>query len=51
MTDLPTTMMDIPVGQEWIIEMINNILIEVLASIAEQLCPQNKNAQDYKTSA
>ena len=34
--DLPTTMMDIPEGQEWIIEMVNNILIEVLGSIAEQ---------------
>jgi len=35
-TDLPTTMTDIPFGQEWIIDMINNILIEVLSSIAEQ---------------
>ena len=34
--DLPTTMMDLPPGQEWVFEMINNILIEVLASIAEQ---------------
>lgn len=34
--DLPTTMMDLPAGQEWIFEMINNILIEVLGSIAEQ---------------
>ena len=34
--DLPTSMVDIPVGQEWIIDMINNILIEVLSSIAEQ---------------
>lgn len=25
-----------PEGQEWIVEMINNILIEVLASMAEQ---------------
>lgn len=33
--DLPTTMMDIPEGQEWILNMINNILIEVLTSIAE----------------
>ena len=33
--DLPTSMVDVPQGQEWIIEMINNILIEVLASIAE----------------
>lgn len=34
--DLPTTMMDLPDGQEWIFEMVNNILIEVLGSIAEQ---------------
>lgn len=34
--DLPTSMVQVPDGQEWIIEMINNILIEVLASIAEQ---------------
>ena len=34
--DLPTTMLELPNGQEWVFEMINNILIEVLASIAEQ---------------
>lgn len=34
--DLPTSMIEVPKGQEWIIEMINNILIEVLASMAEQ---------------
>lgn len=34
--DLPTTMMDLPAGQEWVFEMVNNILIEVLGSIAEQ---------------
>ena len=34
--DLPTTLIDLPEGQEWVFEMINNILIEVLASIAEQ---------------
>ena len=34
--DLPTSMVEVPEGQEWIIEMINNILIEVLASMAEQ---------------
>jgi DNA invertase Pin-like site-specific DNA recombinase len=33
--DLPTTMADIPKGQEWVIDMINNILIEVLTTIAE----------------
>ena len=34
--DLPTTMLDLPQGQEWIMEMVNNILIEVLGTIAEQ---------------
>lgn len=34
--DLPTTMVDFPVGQEWVFDMINNILIEVLGTIAEQ---------------
>lgn len=33
--DLPTTMASIPKGQDWVLDMINNILIEVLASIAE----------------
>lgn len=28
--------MEVPEGQEWIVEMINNILIEVLASMTEQ---------------
>lgn len=34
--DLPTTMMDLPQGQEWVFDMVNNILIEVLGTIAEQ---------------
>jgi len=34
--DLPTTMADLPTGQEWVLDMVNNILIEVLSSIAEQ---------------
>jgi len=34
--DLPTTLAEYPEGQEWVLEMVNNILIEVLASIAEQ---------------
>lgn len=33
--DLPTTMMELPEGQDWIMEMVNNILIEVLSSIAQ----------------
>lgn len=34
--DLPTTMIQLPEGQEWIRDMINNIIIEVMSSIAEQ---------------
>ena len=34
--DLPTTLIDLPLEQSWIFDMINNILIEVLSSIAEQ---------------
>lgn len=33
--DLPTTMVELGDGQEWVVEMVNNILIEVLSSIAE----------------
>lgn len=29
-------MVEVPEGQEWIIDMISNILVEVLSSIAEQ---------------
>lgn len=34
--DLPTTMADYADGQEWVLEMVNNILIEVLGTMAEQ---------------
>lgn len=34
--DLPTSLIEVPEGQEWIVDMINNILIEVLSSMAEQ---------------
>lgn len=34
--DLPTTLVDYPAGQEWVLDMVNNILVEVLASIAQQ---------------
>lgn len=34
--DLPTTMMELPDGQTWVFDMVNNILIEVLGTIAEQ---------------
>lgn len=34
--DIPTTMIDFPDGQAWVLDMVNNILIEVLSSIAQQ---------------
>lgn len=34
--DLPTTMIEFKEGQEWVMDMVNNILIEVLGTIAEQ---------------
>ena len=34
--DLPTTMIQLESGQEWIQDMVNNILVEVLSSIAEE---------------
>lgn len=34
--NIPTTLIDLPEENEWIFEMINNILIEVLAAIAEE---------------
>lgn len=34
--DLPTTLVEYPSGQEWVLDMVNNILVEVLASIAQQ---------------
>ena len=33
--DIPTTLVDFPVEQSWVMNMINSILIEVLGSIAE----------------
>lgn len=34
--DIPTTLIEFPEGQGWVLEMVNNILIEVLSTIAEQ---------------
>ena len=34
--DLPTTMMELPEQQGWVFEMVNNILIEVLGTMAQQ---------------
>ena len=34
--DIPTTMVQFPAGQEWIMDMVTNIIVEVLASVAQQ---------------
>lgn len=34
--DIPTTLTEYPIGQEWILDLINTILIEVLSTMAEQ---------------
>ena len=34
--DVPTTLIEYPAGQECVMEMVNNILIEVLGAFAEQ---------------
>ena len=34
--DIPTTLLVFPEAQGWVLDMVNNVLIEVLGSIAEQ---------------
>ena len=33
--DIPTSLVDVPEGSEWIMDMVQNILLEVLGSFAE----------------
>ena len=49
--DVPTTLMEVPKGQEWVFEMIHNILIEVLASIAEQEWTKTKQRREEGIAA
>lgn len=41
---IPTTLMDVD-GQEWVMEMVNNLLIEVYSSIAEQEMAERERRQ------
>lgn len=34
--NVPTTLIEYPKGQEWVMDMVNNILIEVLGAMAEE---------------
>ena len=44
--DLPTTTVNLTEEQKWILDMVNNILIEVLASMAEQERKNIKKRQE-----
>lgn len=43
--ELPTTMIDLPLEQKWIGDMVTNILIEVMSSIAQQEREQIRKRQ------
>lgn len=43
--DIPTTLIEFEEGQEWVLEMVNSILIEVMGTIAEQEWKKIKNRQ------
>lgn len=43
--NIPTTLIDLPEGQEWVFDMVNNILIEVLGAIAEEERIKTKQRQ------
>lgn len=49
--DVPTTLMELPKGQEWVFEMVNNILIEVLGTIAEQEWEKTKRRREEGIAA
>lgn len=49
--DIPTTLMEFPEGQSWVLEMVNNILIEVLSTIAEQEWNKTKNRREEGIAA
>lgn len=44
--DVPTTLMELPKGQEWVFEMVNTILIEVLSTIAEHEWEKTKKRRE-----
>lgn len=43
--DIPTTLMEVPEGSSWLVEMLNNILIEVMSAMAEQERKQIRERQ------
>lgn len=49
--DIPTTMIEFPNEQSWVLEMVNNVLIEVLASVAEQEWEKTKKRREEGIAA
>lgn len=49
--NVPTTLMELPKGQEWVFDMVNNILIEVLGTIAEQEWEKTKQRREEGIAA
>lgn len=49
--DIPTTMMELPDNSQWVIDMVTNILIEVLSTIAEQERLKTKNRREEGVSS
>lgn len=49
--DVPTTLIEFPGEQAWIMEMINTILIEVVATIAEQEWKKTKKRREEGIAA
>jgi DNA invertase Pin-like site-specific DNA recombinase len=49
--NIPTTLVEFPAGQEWVLEMVNNVLIEVMATIAEQEWTKIKERRDAGVAA
>lgn len=61
--NVPTTLIEYPPGQEWVMDMVNNILIEVLGAMAEEerkntrrrqaegIAAMPTDAEGYKISA
>ncbi len=49
--DVPTTLIEFPAEQGWVLEMVNNILIEVLGTIAEQEWNKNKKRREEGVAA
>lgn len=43
--NIPTTLRDAPEGQEWVADMVTNILVEVLAAMAEEERRNIRNRQ------